>query len=154
MPGAPASPEGGEPLHHPHVVWLVFGDVVILLGSLQDQRNVCRPPVAKQPSKGLLADLAVSNQNVPVLVGTECAFTVIEMKEGRRGLCCLLELIEDSFEVSRRPRYIVTRGEEVASVETVSRARAKTSRNGSQDCPDLGGSPPHSHPGAGSVFNQ
>src|ERR687895_709376 len=102
MPGRSGSRKGGEPLNHPHIVWvrrrIVVRDVVILLGSLQDQRNAHCPPIPKQPFKRLLANLPLSHQDVPVLVGPEGPFTVIEVKEGWRGSRGLLELVEDSFE--------------------------------------------------------
>src|SRR3954469_22795922 len=73
-------------LHHFHVVRVgrivVVPDLVILLWRLQDEGNVIAALVLHQPLEGLFPYAAVSNQNVAILVGTQLASAVVEMKEG------------------------------------------------------------------------
>lgn len=92
-----------QELHHGQVIGIrrgiVFRNVIVLLWGLQDERYSRSAPVAEQPLERLAADLSVTNQHVPVLVGAECALAVIQMKEGGRHTGGFLKLVEHPSEV-------------------------------------------------------
>src|SRR2546423_2950534 len=66
----------------------------------------------------------------------------------------LLEFIEDISESLLRCGDVVSRGEEVARVQPVSRPRAKRLWNGVENVSDLLGSLAHRLPGAGGILHE
>src|SRR6266550_3515117 len=71
--------------HHFHVVRIgriiVVGDLIILLGSLENQRNIVAARVLHQPLERLLPYQSVPYENVAILVRSQLSGAVVEMEE-------------------------------------------------------------------------
>ena len=73
--------ERSEQAHHGEIVriggGIVIGDVIMLLWSLQDQRDAFTPLVPKEPPERLTPNPALPDKHMPVLVRSQRPFTVI-----------------------------------------------------------------------------
>ena len=106
----------------------------------------------QQPPERLHADPPLPDQHVPVLVGSQPTFAVVEMEEGRRLAGGRLELVEDGRSAVRRRGDVVPRREQVAGVEPVAGARPERRRHRGEDRADLVGRPADRVP-APAVFS-
>src|SRR5918995_4350749 len=124
---------GCQQLPHREVVRVgrrvVVGNVIVLLRSFQDQRNVLRSVIMQQPVKRRPPDLAFPQQNMPVLVGAQSALAVVEVKEGRGTPGSRLELIQNLAEIRFRSGDVMSRRVEVAGVQAIPDASAVAWRN-------------------------
>src|SRR5690606_29800430 len=100
-----------QKLQHLHVPGvrrrIVRGDFRMLLRCLQDQGDAARPAIRQQPSERLAADLAFPQERVPIPVGAELPFAVVEMEEGGRLAGLLLELVQDTADRLGRLAQVV-----------------------------------------------
>ena len=118
-----------QELHHSHVIGIrriiLLSNLEILLRRLENERNIPRASIAQQPSKWLDANLSISYEHVPILVGAERTFAIVEMEEARCFASRLLELIEHDAHRVLRHRDVVTTRVQVARIQSVARAIAQ-----------------------------
>src|SRR5688572_24987940 len=115
-PGAPSPPSSFrrptlQQFHHPYVVRVrrivVVRNLVVLLGSLQDERDPIAARVLHEPFERLLANESVPYENVSILVGAELTSAVVQMKKRRSLAGGLLEFVEHGGESLLRFRDVV-----------------------------------------------
>src|SRR5688500_6648372 len=87
-----------QQFHHPYVVGIrrivVLRNVVVLLRSLQDERDPAAAWVLHEPLERLLANESVPYEDVSILVGTKLTRAVVQMEKGRSLAGRLLEFVE------------------------------------------------------------
>src|SRR6188768_866898 len=129
--------ERREQAHHGEIEriggGIVIGNVIMLLWSLQDQRDAFTPLVPKEPPERLTPNLALPDKHMSVLVRSQRSFTVIQMKERGRTSGGFLEQVESFPELRLRPGDLVSRGKQVTGIQAVASAVLEPLRNAGKD---------------------